>query len=254
MIKSGLVLAALMVWGQGAVKDEGKPGQFYDAKLGLHFSYPVEMNVKDMRKEMEEGHANIYGKAGQEDSEHLDAARCMLPMLDADLPAEKGPQRVASLDGVWVDDPAGVRAPGKADPIFAKILMVEVVKDCLPKELQANENDALGTIAMSFVSEPGIHKMPKPLWFEVGGLKLHMNSGAGRPVVNGVVGAPVFIMSMSTAWKGHLLAWVFTSNDKQVFNEITKSMVQFGDGKWDVMFPANIGEKGEGTPMKVLPK
>ena len=70
---------------------------------------------------------------------------------------------------------------------------------------------------------PLTERMPKPLWYEVGKQKIHMNSAAGRPVVNGqVASAPIFIMSMSTQWRGHLLAWVFTSNDTEIFNEINE--------------------------------
>jgi len=232
-----------------------KPGEFYDKGLDLYFNYPVEMRTLDGRAEMESGHQNIYGVSGINDPEHQEAKRCIRPLLDAELPEDKAPQRTANLDGVWVDDSKEYKDSRKAEPIFAKILVVEVIRDCLPKKLKKNENDALGTIAMSFVSEPGIERMPKPLWYEVSKQKIHMNSGAGRPIVNGkVAAAPTFIMSMSTQWRGHMLAWVFTSNDTEVFNEITKSLVKFGDSTWGPMFPANIGPKGKGTPMTILPK
>lgn len=66
--------------------------------------------------------------------------------------------------------------------------------------------------------------------------------------------APVIIMSMATQWHDRLLEWVFTSNDAEIFNGITKSLVQFGDGPWGPMFAPNIGPKGSGTPMTVLPR
>ena len=59
---------------------------------------------------------------------------------------------------------------------------------------------------------------------------------------------------MTTQWRGHLLAWVFTSNDTEIFNQITKSLVQFGDGSWGPTFAPNIGPKGSGTPINILPK
>ena len=230
-------------------------GEFYDKDLDLHFNYPVEMQMLDANAEMESGHQNIYGVPGAGDPEHQEAKRCVLPLLDVDLPAGKAPQRAANLDGVWVDDSNAYKESRKPEPIFAKILIVEVVRKCLPKKLQKNENDALGTTAMSFVSEPGIMRMPKPIWYEIGNQKIHMNSGAGRPIVNGQLSpAPIFIMSMATQWHGHLLAWVFTSNDTEIFNEITKSLVRFGDGPWGPMFAANIGPNRSGKPMTILPK
>jgi hypothetical protein len=235
--------------------DAPKPGEFYDKELDLHFNYPVEMQSLDAGAEMESGHQNIYGVSGENDPEHQKAKHCARFLLDAKLPQDKAPQRPANLDGVWVDNSKEYKESRKPEPIFAQILVIEFVRDCLPKKLQKNENDALGSIALGFVSIPGIERMPKPLWYEVGKQKIHMNSGAGRPIVDGQLApTPIFIMSMATQWRGHLLAWVFTSNDTEIFNEMTKSLAQFGDGAWGPMFAANIGPKGSGTPMNVLPK
>jgi len=133
--------------------------------------------------------------------------------------------------------------------------MVELLPDCVPKKLRKKEDDVLASMALSAVSMPGIGRMPKPIWYESGKQKIHMNSGVGRPIVNAqLASAPLIIMSMATQWREHLLAWVFTSNDTEIFNEMTKSMVQFGDGPWGTMFAANIGSKGSGTPMTILPK
>jgi hypothetical protein len=231
------------------------PGQFYDKDLALHFNYPIEMRSLDASAEMERGHQNIYGVSGANDPEHLEAKRCGRPLLDAELPEDKAPQRPANLDGVWVDDSKEYKESRKPVPIYANVFMMEVVRSCLPQQLQKNENDALASIALSLVSEPGIQRMPKPLWYEIGKQKIHMNSGAGRPIINGqLASAPIMIMSMATQWRGHLLAWAFTSNDTEIFNEITKSQVQFGDGPWGPMFAPNVGPQGSGTPMTILPK
>jgi hypothetical protein len=231
------------------------PGMFYDRELDVHFNYPVEMQVLDAGVEMENGHLNIYGVSGENDPEHQQAKRCTRLLVDADLPQAKAPQRAADLGGIWLDDTKEYKESRKPEPVFGKILFMEIVRDCLPSNLQKNENDALGTIALSAVSGPGIQRMPKPIWYEVGKQKIHMNSGVGRPIVNGqLASAPLIVMSMSTQWRGHLLAWVFTSNDLEIFNEITKSTVRFGDESFGPMFAANIGPRGSGTPMTILPK
>ena len=225
-----------------------KPGEFNDQELDLHFHYPIEMRALDASAERKRGHQDVSGVSGANDAEQVEAKRCERPLLEAELPEDRGPQRVANLDGVWTDESKEYKESRKPEPVSAKILMIEIVRVCLPAELQKNENDALGSIAMSFVSQPGIKRMLEPLWYELGNQKIHVNSGAGRPIVNGnLASAPVLIMSMTTQWRGHLLAWVFTSNDIQIFNEITKSLVQFGDGEWGQMFAANVGPKGSGT-------
>lgn len=230
------------------------PGTFYDRDLDVHFNYPVEMNKLDGNAEMERGHLNIYGDTGENDPEHQEAKRCFRILLDLELSQEKAPHRNASLDPIWVDGSKEYKDSHKPEPISAQIVMGEVVRDCLPKKLRKNADAALANIAMSFVSLPGIQRMDKPLWYEVGGQKIHMNSGAGRPMVNGQLSpAPVMIMAMATEWRGHLLAWVFSSNDTEIFNEITKSLVQFGNGSWGPMFGANIGA-GSATPITILPK
>jgi len=229
-----------------------KPGEFFDKELDLHFNYPVEMQPVDAVAEMGKGHQTVYGDSGENDAEHQQAKRCVKFLIDAVLPQDKAPQRSADLGGMWAEQP---KTPAKPEPIFAKILLVETARDCLPKELQENEGEALSTIALGFVSADGIQRMPKPIWYEIGKQKIHMNSGVGRPTANGQeFPTPIIVMSMATAWRGHLLAWVFTANDKDTFNEITKSMVQFGDAPWAPMFAGDIGSKGSGTPMNILPK
>jgi hypothetical protein len=232
-----------------------KPGTFYDQELNLHFKYPEEMRVLDGNAEMESGHQNVYGTSGNSDPEHLEAKRCTRFLLDTELPQDKAPQRPASLNGMWTDEPNKSNESKKPTPMVARILVVEIARDCLPKNVQQNDDDASAGIAKSFVSIPGIKLMPKPLWYEVGKQKIHMNSGVGRPVINGQPAAePIIVMSMSTQWNGHLLAWVFTSNDAEIFNEITKSLVQFGNGPWGPMFAGNIGPEGSGVPMTILPR
>ncbi len=154
-----------------------------------------------------------------------------------------------------MDDSKEYKESEKPAPIYAQILMAEIRPDCLPKKIRKNDNDALGNIAMSFVSEPGLQHSSPPLWYRIGKQKIHMNSGVGRVIANGkVASAPIIVMSMTTKWRGHLLAWVFISDDIQTFNAITKSEVQFGKSDWGQMFPEDVLPKGAGTPMKILPK
>jgi hypothetical protein len=232
-----------------------KPGMFYDKELDLHFNYPVEMRALDAATDMEIGHRNIFGVSGENDPEHQEAKRCMRVLLDADLEPEKAPQRNADIGNLWVDDLKESKESRRPEPIYAKLLMVELAGDCVPEKLRKKENDVLGSMALSAVSIPGVQRMPKPIWYEIGKQKIHMNSGIGRPVVNGqVASAPIIVMAMSTQWRGHLLGWMFVSNDTEIFNGITKSLVQFGDGRWGPMFVANIGPPGSGTPLTILPK
>lgn len=230
-------------------------GEFYDKELDLHFNYPVEMKLLDGASDIDIGHRNIFGMPGDADPDHQEAKRCMKILLDACLPADKAPQRKADIQELWVDDSKEYRESRKPAPIYAKILMVELLPDCVPKKFRKKEDDVLASMSLSAVSMPGIGRMPKPIWYEIGKQKIHMNSGVGRPIINGqLASAPLIIMSTATQWRGRLLAWVFTSNDTEIFNEMTKSIVRFGDGPWGPMFAANIGPKGSGTPMIILPK
>jgi hypothetical protein len=240
---------------QTSVAIESKPGEFSDKETGVHFNYPIEMKRLDPLADMESGHENVYGVSGENDPEHQQAMNCIRPLLDVELPQDYSPQRLASLDGIWVDDTKEYKDSAKPEPIIGKILLLESIRSCLPKKLQSDDDDALRSIAMGFVKQPGIEPVSDPFWIEVAKQKMHVNSGCGRPIVNGQLApAPVLIMSMSTAWHGHLLIWVFISNDTQTFNEMTKSLVKFGDGSWATMFAANLGINGTGTPLKILPK
>jgi len=251
------VMTAISSSGQQVAPPAGaqvssRPGEFFDKDIDLHFNYPVEMQALNAADDLESGHLNFYGKSGADDPEHQEAMRCARPLLDLNLPEDKAPKRSADIGNVWIDES---KEPQTPEPIYAKIALVEVVKDCLPKKLQKSENDTLTTMALSAVSLPGVDPIPNPLWYEVANQKIHMNGAIGRILHNGKrAPAPIIVMSMSTQWRGHLLQWVFVSNDVEIFNEITKSFVQFGNGPWGEMFAANIGPKGSGTPMTILPK
>jgi hypothetical protein len=254
-----LFAAPVLLHGQTEPKpgDVATPqsGVFYDKNLDLHFNYPVEMRTLDAASDMETGHRNIYGMSGDADSEHQEAKRCMNILFDADLPMENAPKRNADVGDLWVDDSKEYKESRKPEPIYAKIVIGELLRDCVPKKLRKKEDDVLGNMALSAVAVPGIGRMQNPIWYEIGRQKIHMNSGVGRPIVKGnLASAPVIIMSMATQWHDHLLVWMFTSNDAEIFNEITKSLVQFGEGPLAPMFAPNIGPKGSGTPMTVLPK
>ncbi len=230
------------------------PGEFYDKELDLHFNYPVEMDLVDAAAAMESGHLNIYGVPSAGDPEHQEARKCVRPLLSAELPEEKAPKRAPDLSAVWVEDPKDTQLQ-RDEAITASVFIVEIQRNCVPKDVRKNDDAALHSIALSLVSAPGIQKMPDPWWYELGKQKIHMNSGAGRVLLPaGRTTGPIFIMATATSWRGHLIAWVFTSNDTQTFNEITKSLVRFGDNAWSPMFPPNIGPKGSGTPVNVLPK
>ncbi len=241
------------------VTQQGTPdsqlGKFYDKSIDIHFNYPVEMQVLDPAADMESGHFNLFGSSGDNDPEHQKSKKCLRPLLDVVLPEDKAPRRNGDMGSLWVDDTKEYKDTRAPEPMYAKIILIEMVKDCLPKKLLKNENDTLGTLAMGAVTLPGLIRMPKPLWYDVAGQKIHMNEAMGRPIANRMLSpAPIIVMSMSTQWHGHLLLWSFLSNDIEIFNDMTKSLVQFGDGPWGQMFAGNIGPKGSGTPMTILPK
>ncbi len=254
--RTAVILAlapVLMGTCSNAQQNSAPAGTFYDKHLDVHFNYPVEMQIYDAKAAIESGHEAIYGAPGNTDPEHREAMKCMRPLLDLQLPKEKAPQRDGDLGNMWVDDTEAYKASRKPEPISATIFLAEFNRDCAPRNLK--DDDLLGTIALSAVSEPGIQRMPKPLWYQIGKQKIHMNSGVGRVLINGQPApAPIIVMAMATKWRGHFLAWVFTSNDAEIFNVMTKSLVQFGNGPWGQMFPANIGPTGSGKPLSILPK
>jgi len=119
------------------------------------------------------------------------------------------------------------------------------MRECMVGEsVPNNEDGLLQAIAQALVSAPGIQRMAKPVWYDLTGQKIHMNAGVGRMIAKGKLApAPVIMMAMSTDWRGHLLTWLFISDDAEVFNQITNSRVQFGDGPWKPMFAGNFAPK-----------
>lgn len=139
-------------------------GRFYDKELDVHFNYAVEMKLLDGTSDMEIGHRNIFSMPGDTDPEHQEAKRCMKILLDAYLPAAKAPKRAADIQGLWMDGSKEYRESRKPEAIYAKILMLEFLPDCIPKKFKKKEDNVLRSMALSPVSMPGIGRMPKPIW------------------------------------------------------------------------------------------
>lgn len=48
------------------------------------------------------------------------------------------------------------------------MVMVDLLPDCVPKKFRKKEDEVLASMALSPVSMPGIGRMPKPIWYEIG--------------------------------------------------------------------------------------
>ena len=68
-----------------------QPGVFHEPATGLTMRFPVEFTVRDAQKAIAEGHVAAFGSMKNEAKEHALAARCMKPILLADLPGESLP-------------------------------------------------------------------------------------------------------------------------------------------------------------------
>lgn len=245
-MKLSLLIASFLVFQPVLALETalGAPGVFSDAALDIYFYYPEEMtsiSEADPPQPVQPS-TDAHPKPGNEDYNATQA--CLKTLLDVDLPADGAGTGPATL-GALSSSTAGT------ERIQASIRLFEVNMDCECAALRKKRDAAMRGIAETITHVNGMQALGKPLWYDLGKQKIHMNTAIGS--VHPGQG-PVLMADMVTEYKAHVLMWVLQSNDAVTFNTITKSTVQFGPAPPLPLFPAKVGPDGPGLPLKILPR
>ncbi len=68
--------------GSAAAQAE-QPGIFHEPATGLTMRFPVELEVRDAQKSIDEGHVAVFGSMQNQAKEHELAKQCTKPSLSA---------------------------------------------------------------------------------------------------------------------------------------------------------------------------
>jgi hypothetical protein len=117
-------------------------------------------------------------------------------------------------------------------------------QQCLPAEFKGREDEVLSGFASSVGEEPGMKLIGQPMWYEVEGHKVH--AGIARSAENSAKStnptAPPtdYLASATVNIGGHLMIFMFETQDLYSLNKLVHGTVQFGNGESKPLLPLSI--------------
>jgi hypothetical protein len=203
-----------------------EPGVYHETVTGMTLRYPVELEVLDAQKAIDEGHIAVFGSMQNEAKEHELAKQCMKPLLMADLPN-------GSTEGKQ-----GTNAN------TATLLMFEFVasKECKAGFKHKDDESLAGGIAQTAIQLPGATPLSPPLWFDFGKQKLHATFAAIGLQSPSPDLPPVLMVMAAMRYHGHILGWMMFASKLNTFNDLIKSSIELDDGKIYPLVPFNLDD------------
>ena len=230
------MLALLVACHRPASAQTDQPGVFHEPSTGLTMRFPIELMVVDAQKAIDEGHVAVFGSMQNEAKEHELAARCIKPILLAELP------KPISSRG---DEPSGADS--------ATLLLFEFIanKECKAGFKYKDDEKVAGGVAQTAIQLPGATPLSPPLWFDFGQQKLHATFAA-LGLQNTSTDQPhLLVVTAAIRYHGHILGWMMSASRLNTFNGLTKTSIELEDGKVYPLVPFNLDDHLK-LPMNIV--
>jgi hypothetical protein len=245
-MKPGLVAMMLMVVAAtaqtskiGTTAGTGQAGQaattqavqiYSNPELHLTFSYPAELAAEDGAAVAAVGRRMIYGADEESsDPDHPKPDTCTHVLLSMG----KGGER--SGKGAWV-----------------RVGLLEVNAGCFPEKVFRNKK-AVDVLLRNLVKQGttvmGMMPLEQPAAYEIEGRRASFCAAQGQPVTGNDLqtAGDQLLGVVAMAVEGHAVAWVLETNDAATFNRLLGSDLDFGTGKPQRLFPAEVRGQGIGN-------
>ncbi|HTV81177.1 MAG TPA: hypothetical protein VME18_00895 [Acidobacteriaceae bacterium] len=185
-----------------------------DPALQLSFSYPAELQPRD---------AASVGGGG--------CAKVLLVAALGTDPNQPGASETAPASGEW-----------------ASLSLSDMGPDCIPARVQ-KKTKAMDQMMSGLTGSPtqilGLMPIEQPIGYLLEGHHAYVAAAQGEPVSTDVVqpanGAEVLAI-IAVHMNDHVLIWRLASNDAHLVNRMLSSMVVFGSGAPQALYPGHIGE------------
>jgi hypothetical protein len=206
---------------------------YVNADMGFSFRYPAEFKsrtVQDLHTIMERGHKDAFGTDPESDPEHIQAEKCMRPLLYATPGAAEPAKNTTEA----------------VDETPDTILVLDFDRTCVPKKLKGDK--ALTQLAGTLLHMPGMSQLVPQTWFEAGGgIRIHSGMAGGMlsAPASGTAAAqaPAYIAAAAFEQKGHwiVVAYFNGTRDDGKHAAFAYTSVSFEDGKPVLLFPFLLG-------------
>lgn len=220
------MLCLLTAYLETAVGQTAQPGLFHEPATGLTMRYPVELVVLDAQKAVDEGHIAVFGSMENAAREHELAARCLKPLLLAELPGQASQEKQS------------------VDADTATLLLFEFIasKECKSGFKYKDDERVAGGVAQSAIQFPGATALSRPLWFDFGKQKLHATFAAYGFQSSSPNQGHFLMVTAAMRYHGHILGWMMSASYLNTFNDLTKTSIELDDGKVYPLVPFNLDE------------
>ncbi len=188
-------------------------------KLHLTYFYPAELTPRDGAFAVAAGRRILYGEDAE--GEQGKADTCATALLSVGEGKEGGA-------GAW-----------------ARLGVVDISAECFPPKVLRDKKATqllLRNLVTQGTTVMGTMPLEVPTLYELDGYRAGFCAAQGQPVTPGDVqtGGQQLIGIAVVALQDRLVAWVIETNDTATFNRILGSGVDFGSGKPDKLFPAEV--------------
>lgn len=188
-------------------------------ELHLTYYYPAELTPRDGAFAVAAGRRILYGEDAE--GEQGKADTCARTLLSVGEGKEGSP-------GVWV-----------------RLGVVNISAECFPPKTLRDKKTTqllLRNLVTQGTTLMGTMPLEVPTLYELDGYRAGFCAADGQPVSPGDVqtAGQQLIGIVVVALQDRLAAWVIETDDTAMFNRILGSGVDFGSGKPDKLFPAEV--------------
>jgi|ERR1700728_823065 hypothetical protein len=193
--------------------------------LHLTFQYPADLAPRDAAAVTVVAKRMVYGADEEaEDPDHPKADTC----TEVVLSVGKGNEGSGAAAGVWV-----------------RVGVLDVDARCFPAQVFKNKkatDPLLRNLVKQGTTVMGMMPLEQPVAYVIQGHRANFCGAQGQPVTGSDLqtGEEQMMGTVVVAIEGHLVGWVLETNDAATFNRLLGSAVDFGAGKPERLFPAEV--------------
>jgi hypothetical protein len=213
----------------------GKSVAYTNSEIGFSFSYPAELHAQSA----ESLAAKWKQATDKSDPKYKATDACTHVLLHAERKDEPGVGASIAIYGEGHSPKTVITVP-----VAGSVTITEMNQQCLPAEFKGREDEVLSAFASSVGEEPGMKLIGQPMWYEVEGHKVH--AGKARSAENSAKStnptAPPtdYLASATVNIGGHLMIFMFETQDLYSLNKLVHGTVQFGSGESKPLLPLSI--------------
>jgi hypothetical protein len=207
----------------------GAVSTYTNPELRLTFAYPAELKPLAASSVAVEGRRMIYGEDTTSDSDSNKLGTCSTPLLAVGAGS----------------------AAGSSTGAAASIALFELDARCVPAKALKNQktmDPLLRNLIRQAVTFLGMAPIEDPTYYMIQDHRVYFDSAQGTPVTRSDVqpSGSELTAAVATWLNGRVLCWMLEADSLEEFNRLLASLVDFGAGKPQALYPRGFAASAGG--------